>query len=60
MKCQLQNSMRRPVSFIGNTGRAYHLPPKFNIEMPMLEIKGNRFVDKLVAKGILKLTPEAK
>lgn len=51
--CEIKNLTRRLVSIRGNSSQTYHLPPKFSIELPEVEVRENQMVKKLVARGLL-------
>ncbi len=59
MKQIVENITRRPVTIFCNSGKAYHLPPKYSGEFPSNEIKNNKMLDELVKKHVL-VVKEAK
>ena len=51
----VKNLSRRSVSFTGNTGQTWHLPPLATLEVPDFELSGNAKVEKLQARHLLKV-----
>lgn len=62
MKYVLKNLTRRPVSILCNSGKSYHIPPKFAHEVSAAEIENNSFVQKLVSRKVISIlgSPESK
>lgn len=53
MKYIVKNLTRRPVSIQGNSGKSYHLPPKYEHELADIEIEDNAFIGKLQSRNVL-------
>lgn len=49
----VKNLTRRPVSILCNSGKSYHLPPKYEQELPVIEIENNAYIDKLKSRNVL-------
>lgn len=60
MNYTIKNLTRRPVSILCNSGKSYHLPPKYVYEMNGIEIENNPLIEKLKSRGILNVTPQSK
>jgi hypothetical protein len=57
MRYVVKNITRRPVSILCNSGRSYHLPPKYEHELADIEIDNNAFIKKLYDRKVLDVTP---
>ena len=57
MRYVVKNITRRPVSILCNSGKSYHLPPKYEHELAGIEIDNNAFIRKLYDRKILDVTP---
>lgn len=53
----MKNITRRPVSILCNSGKSYHLPPKYEHELAGIEIDNNTFIKKLYDRKVLDVTP---
>lgn len=53
MKYIVKNLTRRPVSILCNSGKSYHLPPKYEHELADIEIENNAFIGKLQSRNVL-------
>jgi len=60
MKYVLKNLTRRPVSILCNSGKSYHLPPKFAYEISAAEIENNVFILKLQARKVIDIQEAMK
>jgi len=56
MKLRMKNLTRRPVSVLCNSGRSYHLPPKYEYEISANEIEGNPYINKLLGRKVVEIT----
>lgn len=56
MKYTIENLTKRRVSFSCNSGRAFHLPPKYALEFPSTEIENNTSIEKLRKSRILSIS----
>ena len=59
MNYTIKNLTRRPVSILCNSGKTYHLPPKYAHELSGIEIDNNSFIEKLKSRGILLVMPKS-
>ena len=57
MNYLVKNLTRRPVSILCNSGKTYHLPPKYEHELAGIEIENNAFIKKLQSRQIVELKP---
>lgn len=57
MRYIVRNLTRRPVSILCNSGRSYHLPPKYAHELAGIEIEGNALIKKLSGRKVLDVKP---
>lgn len=57
MRYVVKNITRRPVSILCNSGKSYHLPPKYEHELAGVEIDNNVFIKKLYDRKVLEVTP---
>ena len=55
MNCIVENLTRRPVTILCNSGKSYHLPPRFSKELAPIEVANNPFVEKLAKRKVLKV-----
>jgi hypothetical protein len=53
MTCTITNQARRIVSFRGNSGQTWHLPPNATVEVMDVELTDNAKIQKLAAKGVV-------
>ena len=56
----VKNLTRRPVSIMCNSGKSYHLPPKYSHEIASIELENNDFVNKLKERKILDVSSSRK
>lgn len=49
----VENLTRRPVTILCNSGKSYHLPPRFRKEFSQIEITNNKMVEKLKSRKVL-------
>lgn len=59
MNYTIKNLTRRPVSILCNSGKTYHLPPKYTHELSGIEVDNNSFIEKLKSRSILLVTPKS-
>lgn len=57
MRYIVRNLTRRPVSILCNSGKSYHLPPKYAHELASIEVDNNALVKKLCGRKILDVKP---
>ena len=57
MRYIVKNLTRRPVSILCNSGKSYHLPPKYEYELDGIEIEDNAFIGKLQSRNVLDVKP---
>lgn len=57
MRYIVRNLTRRPVSILCNSGKSYHLPPKYAHELAGIEIENNALIKKLSGKKVLDVRP---
>lgn len=57
MRYIVRNLTRRPVSILCNSGRSYHLPPKYAHELAGIEIENNALIRKLSGRKVLDVKP---
>ena len=57
MRYIVKNLTRRPVSILCNSGKSYHLPPKYEHEVAGIEIENNSFIGKLRSRNVLDVKP---
>ena len=57
MSYMVKNLTRRPVSILCNSGKSYHLPPKYEYELAGIEIEDNAFIGKLQSRNVLDVKP---
>lgn len=53
MTCTIRNRAPRAVSFRGNSGETYHLPPGIALEVAEVEVTGNLKIQKLTRQGVI-------
>ena len=49
----VENLTRRPVTLLGNSGKSYHLPPRYSLQLAAIELSGNAFVKKLEERCVV-------
>lgn len=57
MRYIVRNLTRRPVSILCNSGKSYHLPPKYSHELAGIEIDNNALIKKLCGRKVLDVKP---
>ena len=57
MTCTITNRAHSLVSFRGNSGQTWHLPPETSIEVMDVEVTGNAKIEKLTQLGMLDVQP---
>lgn len=55
MKYIMKNLTRRPVSVLCNSGKSYHLPPKYAYEIAAIEFEDNIFIKKLLSRKVVSI-----
>ena len=60
MACKITNLAHRVVSFRGNSGQTWHLPPNTSVEVMDVEVTNNAKIQKLEAKGVVAVQPAQK
>lgn len=55
MTQKVQNLSRRLVSFTGNSGQTWHLPPRTSLELPDFELSKNAMVEKLKSRRLIHM-----
>lgn len=60
MTCKVTNLARRIVSFRGNSGQTWHLPPNTSVEVMDVEVTNNAKIQKLEAKRVVAVQPAHK
>jgi hypothetical protein len=53
MTSTISNQARRSVSFRGNSGQTWHLPPGVSIDVADVEIADNLKIQKLTRQGVI-------
>ena len=56
MKYVVKNLSRRPVSILCNSGKSYHLPPRYAHELAGIEIENNSYIKKLQNRKVIDIT----
>ena len=56
MKYTIENLTKRRVSFLCNSGRTCHLPPKYALDFLSTEIENNASIEKLRKNYILSIS----
>ena len=57
MTCTITNRARSLVSFRGNSGQTWHLPPETAIEVMDVEVTENAKIEKLMRLGVIDVQP---
>ena len=53
MTCTIRNRASRTVSFRGNSGQTWHVPPGFAIDVADVEVADNAKIEKLTRQGVI-------
>jgi hypothetical protein len=53
MICTITNRSRSLVSFRGNSGQTWHLPPETSLEVMVVEVTENAKIEKLTELGMI-------
>ena len=53
MTCTIRNRAPRAVSFRGNSGQVWHLPPGIALDVDDVEVSDNPKVEKLARQGVI-------
>ena len=53
MTCTIRNRAPRAVSFRGNSGQVWHLPPGVALDVAEVEVTDNPKVQKLARQGVI-------
>lgn len=53
MTCTIRNRVPRAVSFRGNSGQVWHLPPGIALDVAEVEVTDNPKVQKLARQGVI-------
>lgn len=56
MNYQLKNMTRRPISILCNSGKTYHLPPRYCLEVSRTEVDNNAFINKLRDRKVVDVS----